>query len=282
MQSVYDFDKLKRLLGNLYLITGRKFTLKSSEFDDVMTGHAQSAFCTMIQDTAEGYKKCLDCERAALQHTRISNRPYMFRCHCGLIETAIPITNGKTLLAYLMYGQVLDDSPMNAQWAVTKRLCAWHHDLESLKEVFYQLQRLNKEELDAYTDVLAACAAYIWLQDYVHENELTDEERLLGYIDRHYAEKLSLKSIAHALGMSKTKLCETAQRAGITVNTEITARRMETAKKLLAATDRPIYSIADAVGIGDYSYFSRLFRAYSGVTPNQFRKASPSNPSKEI
>lgn len=282
MQSVYDFDKLKRLLDNLYLITGRKFTLKSSEFDDVMTGHAQSAFCTLIQDTADGYKKCLDCNRIALEHTRISNQPYMFRCHCGLIETAIPIMDGKTLLAYLMYGQVLDDSPIDAQWAITKRLCAWHRNLTGLKEAFFQLQCLHQEELAAYTDVLAACASYIWLQDYVHQSELTDAEKLRGYIDLHYAERLSLRGIAHALGMSKTRLCETARNAGITVNAEITARRMETAKKLLAATDRPVYTIADAVGISDYSYFSRRFKAHTGETPNQYRRRVISDSQKEI
>lgn len=283
MHSVYDFDKLKQLLNNLYIITGRKFTLKSSEFDDVMTGHSQCEFCTLIQNKEDGYQKCLDCNKTALQHTQAINKPYMFRCHCGLVEVAIPIMNGNTLLAFLMFGQVLDNSPIDQQWKVTKRLCSWHNDVGRLKEAFYKLHCLNEKELSAYTDVLAACASYIWLQDYVQQSELTDSEKVVKYIDSHYDKKLSLNGIAHALGMSKTKLCETARHSGFSINAEITTRRMEAAKKLIATTDRPIYAIADTVGIGDYSYFSRLFKEYSGLTPNQYRKISKSNESsKEI
>lgn len=272
MHDVYDFDKLTQLLNNLYIITGQKFTLKSRDFNDVTTGHPQCEFCKLIQNTIDGYEKCLKCNSAALERTKQLNQPYTYRCHCGLIETAIPIANGKAILAYLMFGQVLDNTSIDKQWSVTKRLCSWYNDTEALKQSFYKLSCLSDAELKAYTDVLAACASYIWLQNYVRQSELSDTERLIEYIDSCYKQKHRLKDIAHELGMSKTKLCETARRAGITINGEITSRRIEDAKKLITNSTQSIATIADSVGISDYSYFSRLFKTYTGMSPSDYRK----------
>ena len=44
------------------------------------------------------------------------------------------------------------------------------------------------------------------------------------------------------------------------------------AKVLLAQSTWPIGDIAAAVGINDASYFSRLFRKHTGLTPLAFRK----------
>ena len=47
---------------------------------------------------------------------------------------------------------------------------------------------------------------------------------------------------------------------------------MYAAKSLLLQNDLPISAVADAVGISDYNYFSRVFRSVTGMTPRDFRK----------
>lgn len=44
------------------------------------------------------------------------------------------------------------------------------------------------------------------------------------------------------------------------------------AKVLLSQTADPVSVVADQLGFGDPSYFSRLFRRYEGVTPVEFRR----------
>lgn len=44
-------------------------------------------------------------------------------------------------------------------------------------------------------------------------------------------------------------------------------RRMEKAKKLLESENRSIAEICDAVGISNPSYFSHLFKQYTGKLP---------------
>jgi AraC-like DNA-binding protein len=48
-------------------------------------------------------------------------------------------------------------------------------------------------------------------------------------------------------------------------------RRIDEAKRLLAASDRPIQAIAEACGFGDAFYFSRVFRKVAGQSPSAFR-----------
>ena len=49
-------------------------------------------------------------------------------------------------------------------------------------------------------------------------------------------------------------------------------RQMEEAKHLLLEGDRPVYEVAALVGVRDYNYFTKLFKAKCGATPTEFRK----------
>ena len=47
--------------------------------------------------------------------------------------------------------------------------------------------------------------------------------------------------------------------------------RIEKSKLLLRTTGMLVSEISDAVGYDDQSYFTRLFRKYTGVSPLQYR-----------
>ncbi len=273
MGSIYDFDKLAKLLNSLYLITGRKITLKGSDFNDVITSNTACAFCKLIQSTSYGYEKCIECDTRALRYAREQNQAYLYRCHAGLMEAAIPVMEEGRLLAYLMYGQVLDESPLDEQWARIERQCRWHNDLPALKRAFYRLDQLGQNTLWAYADVLSACASYIWLHEYVKQSELTDAQLLSAYVDKNYARPLTLSTISTELGIGKTKLCQTARGSfACSVQQLIRRRRIEAAKILMAEGDLPISQIAEAVGIGDSNYFVKVFKSATGYTPLRYKK----------
>ena len=49
--------------------------------------------------------------------------------------------------------------------------------------------------------------------------------------------------------------------------------RVEEAKRLLANTDYSILDIAIAIGFDNQSYFSKVFKRVTGVTPGRFRES---------
>ena len=87
-------------------------------------------------------------------------------------------------------------------------------------------------------------------------------------------EKLSLASVSQQLHIGRTKLCALAKElsGGRTLSWLIAQRRIEAAKRLLLQSSLPISAVAEEVGIGDYNYFSKVFRSVAGVTPSLFRK----------
>ena len=185
----------------------------------------------------------------------------------------MPVMEKGRLLAYLMYGQVLDESPLEEQWARIKRQCAWHEDLPALRVAFYRLDQLEQKTLQAYADVLSVCASYIWLHEYVKQSEPTESQMIASYIDKNYTRPLTLGVISTELGIGKTKLCETARNSfSCSMQQLIRQRRVEAAKELMAEGDLPISQIAEAVGIGDSNYFVKVFKAATGYTPLRYKK----------
>ncbi len=273
MKSIYDFEKLAELLKSLYLITGRKITLKSSDFNDVITSNNPCEFCRVIQSAPQGFEKCLACDTKALLFAHKQNKAYLYRCHAGLMEAAIPVMEKGHLQAYLMYGQILDDSPLDKQWKEIERRCQWHSDLTRLKEAFYKLDQLSMKTLLAYADVLSACASYIWLHEYVRQSELTESQLLSSYIEENYMKPLTLGVISTELGIGKTKLCETARNSfSCSVQQLIRKQRVEAAIKLMSTDNLPISAIAEAVGIADSNYFVKVFKTCTGFTPLHYKK----------
>ncbi|MBR2562605.1 MAG: helix-turn-helix transcriptional regulator, partial [Eubacterium sp.] len=47
--------------------------------------------------------------------------------------------------------------------------------------------------------------------------------------------------------------------------------RIQEAQRLLTHTDYPIMEISIACGFSDQSYFTKVFRKYTGLTPRQYR-----------
>ena len=59
--------------------------------------------------------------------------------------------------------------------------------------------------------------------------------------------------------------------AGLSFKEYLNKVRIEESKILLQNTDFSIIDIAVAVGFEDQSYFSKVFKKYTGTTPKQFR-----------
>ncbi|SEL54290.1 AraC-type DNA-binding protein [Streptacidiphilus jiangxiensis] len=92
-------------------------------------------------------------------------------------------------------------------------------------------------------------------------------------IERRFAEPLSLRDVADAVGLSPGHLTTVVrQRTGRTVVDWITERRMAQARRLLSGTDLPVAEIARRVGLPDPGYFARVFRAAHGTTPRAWRR----------
>ena len=97
---------------------------------------------------------------------------------------------------------------------------------------------------------------------------------LLGYIDLHYAENLTLEDMASYAGFSKFHFSRLfKQYTKDTFSDYLNRRRIRAAEELLAAPppDTSITEIAMRCGFASISTFNRLFKQIKNCTPGEFR-----------
>lgn len=104
----------------------------------------------------------------------------------------------------------------------------------------------------------------------------TDMERVklcINYMQEHYSEELSLEVIARAANIGKRECTRCFMRC---INTTpfkyLNNYRIQKAAALLLETDRTIMEISNDCGFSSASYFGKLFREKTGMTPLQYRK----------
>jgi AraC-like DNA-binding protein/nitrogen-specific signal transduction histidine kinase len=97
-------------------------------------------------------------------------------------------------------------------------------------------------------------------------------KRAIAYFHEHYAEPLTRKEVAQAIGVSQNYLSQIfRQELGLSPWDYLTRYRIKQAEQLLSGTTESIAAIANRVGFGDPAYFSRVFHAETGTSPSAFR-----------
>ncbi|MBB6671547.1 response regulator transcription factor [Cohnella nanjingensis] len=142
-------------------------------------------------------------------------------------------------------------------------------------ESFFVTDRTpDAEWIGALSAAYAAVMADL-IQQRKNKNRLSIGD-IRDYIDRAFAEPITLESIAARFFVSKEHLSRTfKQETGSTVMDYIIARRMAKAKELLTQGAASIKSAAEAVGYADPTYFHRIFKKVMGMTPAQARCHGP-------
>ncbi len=98
-------------------------------------------------------------------------------------------------------------------------------------------------------------------------------EKVERYIREHLSEELSVKNLADMVFIGADHLTRTfKKRYGKTVTDYILEQRMALAGELLKDPHLTITMVSDAVGFGNYSYFTEQFKRTYGKTPREYRK----------
>lgn len=92
------------------------------------------------------------------------------------------------------------------------------------------------------------------------------------YIRENHTEDLSLQDIADSLGFTPDYISKIFKKEkNITPIKFITRLRINGAKQLLVNTNLDILTISQNVGYTDQFYFSRVFKAQTGLYPSEYR-----------
>ena len=96
---------------------------------------------------------------------------------------------------------------------------------------------------------------------------------VINYIDQHLATELSLSVLAEVFDKNASYLSNAFKKeVGDTLTEYINKARIQASLRYFNMTNMRVADVADAVGISDFGYFSKLFKKHVGVSPREYKK----------
>lgn len=132
-------------------------------------------------------------------------------------------------------------------------------NITDLDDLCYKLQ----ETIDVFTDCMF---------NYIPSKGNEIIKKAIRYISQNFSRSLTLDEVAEHVHLNSAYFSTLfKQSTGSSFKEYLNMVRIEESKRLLANTDYSIIDISLATGFEDQSYFSKVFKKYTGLTPKQYR-----------
>lgn len=150
----------------------------------------------------------------------------------------------------------------------------FENDFHEKKYHFFDLiheAKYAEDVLAHFNDFLQQVKEEIGQQQENPERE--NLKRIIEYIDENYHHPITLTNLAAQFHFNPSYLSAYfSTHRGIGLNEYLTQVRIEKAKELLKNSRISISEISDLVGYDNHSYFCKVFKKVTGLSPSKYRK----------
>ena len=110
-------------------------------------------------------------------------------------------------------------------------------------------------------------------KNYTYEKYSYLIRNVVNYIDQHLVTDLSLSVLAEEFDKNPSYLSNAFKKeVGETLTSYIGKQRIQSSLRYFNTTNMSVAEVAEAVGIPDFGYFSKLFKKHVGVSPREYKK----------
>jgi ligand-binding sensor protein/AraC-like DNA-binding protein len=251
-----------------------------------------SEFCSIFRKNKTLKDLCEKCDVKALNRSFCTSSPYIYRCHSGLIDMAIPIVLDGEYLGAILIGQaiLMDNETFGIENILDKNMgknISNTMNDKAIRESYEKLQKFSYSELNSIANIVYYTSFYIvenikskkW-HNHKIDNNLENIELSISpvgpaitYIKNNLNKNISLDTAASLCSLSVSHFSKVFKKeVGKNFKEYLNGKRIEKAKYLLKSTNNTIYNIGYSLGIEDTSYFTKMFKKYVKVTPKKYRE----------
>ncbi|WP_152392389.1 helix-turn-helix domain-containing protein [Paenibacillus guangzhouensis] len=211
-------------------------------------------------------------ERSVFNSVRDGNREALFKSLAALPEEQLGVLSKKShlrsrknlsIIGIAIATRAAIEGGLHSEVAFTLSDIYIQH-IEELTD----LKQLKNTELDAFlelTDRVRAC------NEQSYSKAVTVCQH---YIFNHLHEEISLQKLSELTDLHPSYLSQLFKReVGISLSEYTQRKRVEEAKVLLASSEYSLSDICARLNFYDQSYFSKIFKKYTKVTPKQYRNS---------
>jgi AraC-like DNA-binding protein len=228
-------------------------------------GAHQNDFCLAVKSVRAGFRRCMEDDAVrCFDHLRRTGRPYLRKCHAGVVDLIVPGTSGCALEGCLFVGAGVDPGSS----------CP----LSRLERPYRELPVIDRDRLMGAVptlrlaaDTIAQYRASMRAKALVTQTPDPTVAQALDYVTSNLDAKLDIDTVARACYTSRSRFTALfRQHTGQPFADYIQARRIEEAKALLGSTTRDLRTVAFQTGFSSQSYFCTVFRKRTGMTPRAY------------
>lgn len=183
LRDITDVEVLQEIQDSFSEATGLSAVTVDFKGKPITDYSNFTNFCKLIREDG----KCRDaCHRSdahgGLEAAR-RERPYIYRCHTGLVDFAIPIIINGQYMGSIMAGQVkIEENELNRLDHIVKEIPHW---------------RNNKEIMDAYKDIPV-----------ISYDKIAGAAQMMFIVCNHIIEKDMMSMMQEELSIKNTKLMD--------------------------------------------------------------------------
>lgn len=106
LKTLLDVPLWERVQDELAKLTGTAIITIDFKGNPITKHSCRTDFCSVIRENPISRKRCFRCDAlAGLEAVRLE-RPFIYLCHCGIVDVAVPVLVGDKYLGAVMFGQV--------------------------------------------------------------------------------------------------------------------------------------------------------------------------------
>lgn len=155
MQSVLDVPLWENIQDHLAQLTGTAIICIDYKGTPVTKHSARTDFCSIIRENPVSRKRCYRCDAlAGLEAVRLE-RPYIYLCHCGIVDVAVPVMVGDRYLGSVMFGQVrLPNKDKEKAVRLVNEISSFQAEEDSARvDLLEMYERLPEMEYDRIVEI---------------------------------------------------------------------------------------------------------------------------------
>lgn len=277
MDIRYNKQKLIHILYDFYKATGVNISIHHTDFTSIagLPGTHKSPYCSCIQKVPSGKSACMQSDKCLFDACKKSKRAEMRVCHAGLMDIAIPIIYQNVIIAYVIMGQM---KVATAFSEIEAYIASLGLDTKKQQSVYDEIPLYGKEQLQSIANIAVMLTRYILLENIVTPSLSDNIKNAEQFIDENLQGELTILSISKGTNISKSVLYKNFRSSfDCTVKEYINRKRVEKSEDLLVNSNLSIEEISQKVGFSSASYYSKIFKKYTGISPLKLRKSRSVN-----
>ena len=271
MQLKFNKEQLNSILNDFHNLTGLNIQIRDINYKTIGQNEDYNPeFCNIIQSNNLGHKRCHCSDETILNKCAQTESIQIHTCHAGLTDMAVPVVYNNNVIAYIILGQIKNNIDFETVLNNTKDLNCDKHLLE---ESYNRLIELDINRINSVANIAVMLVEHILLNNLLKPISDTHIQKSIEYISENINKPITVKDICNSVNISKSVLYKSFQKhLNVSPNQYINQKKIDKAKELISTTEMTIKEIADFLGFSNTTYFYKLFKKVTGITPIQYKK----------